>query len=297
MKKLIFIFIILLISNLSFSQNDGSANTGLSFLKDGVGARGLAMGNAYSMLATDALGIFYNPALMNYGGNNVTLAHNISMIDYTASAVGVKYRFGKFGIGLGLLRSGVNDIEVRTTPGALIDKFDSQNLSINLSMSYQIYENISIGVTPKLLYEKIYTDEASGFGLDIGTSYIKNNINFSFVVANIGSMNEMNVDETKLPTLVRFGGAYDYKMKNFNLIFALEGNKVLDGGKLHIHSGIEAGYKNFVFLRAGYMSAYETKNFTAGIGLKYNGLQFDYCFIPYSDALGTGNTFTLGYNF
>jgi hypothetical protein len=297
MKKLIFIFTILILANISFAQNDGPANTGLSFLKDGAGARALAMGNAYSMLASDALGVFYNPALMNCGDNNVSLSHNISMIDYTTTAAAVKYRFGKFGIGLGLLKSGVSDIEVRTTPGAVLDKFDSQNLSVNLAMSYQIYKNISFGVTPKLLYEKIYTDEASGFGFDIGTSYIQENINFSFVIANLGSMNEMNVERTKLPSLVRFGGAYNYKMKNFDLLFALEGNKVLDGGIFHIHSGIEAGYKNFLFLRAGFMSGYETKNFTAGLGLRYKGIMLDYSFIPYSDALGTGNTFTLGYNF
>ena len=91
--------------------------------------------------------------------------------------------------------------------------------------------------------------------------------------------------------------AYNYKLKNFDVLFALEGNKVLDGGKFHIHTGIEAGYKSFVFFRAGFMTGYETKNFTAGIGLKYKGINFDYCFIPYSDALGTGNAFTLGYNF
>ena len=297
MKKLIYICVILIIANISFAQNDGAANTGLTFLKDGVGARALSLGNAYSMLATDAFGVFYNPALMNYGESNVSLSHNISMIDYTATSAAVKYKFGKFGIGLGLLRSGVSDIEVRTTPGEPLDKFDSQNLSVNLAFSYQIYDYISVGFAPKLLYEKIYTDEASGYGFDIGTSYIKNNLNVSFVVANLGSMNEMNAERTKLPSLVRFGGAYNYQMKNFDILFALEGNKVLDGGKFHIHSGIEAGYKNFLFLRAGLMTGYETKNFTAGLGLKYKGINFDYCFIPYSDALGTGNTFTLGYNF
>lgn len=295
-KIILFITIILIAAN-SFAQNDGSANTGLSFLKTGTGARSNAMGEAYSSISDDATSILYNPALMNSGTGNVTLSHNISLIDYKSTFAGTKFIFGKFGVGVGLIRTGVDDIEVRLVPGAPVEKFNSQNLSLNVSAAYQFYENFSVGVTSKLLYEKIYADEASGLGFDIGTAYRKNNLALSFVVANIGSMNELKDVSTKLPTLVRFGGGYIYPVKDFKFIFAAEGFKVLDGGLFHIHSGIEAGYKDFVFLRAGYQTNYENKGISAGIGFSYKGLNIDYAFIPYTNSFGTGNTFTIGYNF
>ncbi|MBN1632966.1 MAG: PorV/PorQ family protein [Ignavibacteria bacterium] len=288
---------IILFATDSSAQNDGSANTGLSFLKTGTGAKSMAMGEAYSSISDDAVSMLYNPALVNRGKSNVTLSHNISMIDYKASFVGSKFIFGKFGVGIGLIRTGVDDIEVRLVPGAPLEKFNSQNLSLNFSAAYQIYENFSVGITSKLLYEKIYIDEASGVGFDFGTLYRKENLALSFVVANIGSVNELKDVSTKLPTLVRFGGGYFYPLKDFNFIFAAEGFKVLDGGKFHIHTGIEAGYKDFIFLRAGYMTNYENKSLSAGLGFRYKGLTIDYGFIPYSNSFGTGNTFSLGYNF
>lgn len=299
MRNIIIIIISVFVFSVSpaFAQNDGSANTGLSFLKSGTGARSLAMGEAYSSVSDDATSVLYNPALVNTGSSNVTVSHNISMLDYKASFAGSKFIFGKFGLGVGLIRAGVDDIEVRMVPGAPLEKFNSQNLSLNVSAAYQIYENFSVGVTSKLLYEKIYVDEASGLGFDIGTAYRKDNLALSFVVANIGSINELKDVSTKLPTLVRFGGGYFYSVKDFSFIFAVEGFKVLDGGLFHIHSGIESGYKDFVFLRAGFMTNYENKSLSAGIGFKYKGLNIDYAFTPYSISFGTGNTFSIGYNF
>ncbi len=45
-----------------FAQNDGAGNTGLAFLKFGVGARAVSMGEAYSSISEDATAYIYNPA-------------------------------------------------------------------------------------------------------------------------------------------------------------------------------------------------------------------------------------------
>jgi hypothetical protein len=62
MKKLI-IIIILLSAGFAAAQNDGAGNTGLSFLKLGVGARSIAMGEAFVSLADDGTAYIYNPAM------------------------------------------------------------------------------------------------------------------------------------------------------------------------------------------------------------------------------------------
>ncbi len=297
MKKIILIYILVLLPIIVSAQNEGSANTGLAFLKTGISARAIAMGDAYSSISEDATSILYNPALINLGENNVTISHNISLVDFTSSFMGTKFVFNKFGIGVGVLRAGVDDIEVRTGPGSPLEKFNSQDITINFGISYNVYENISVGLASKFIYEKIYVDDASGFGFDIGTIYKKDMFSFSFVLANIGSMNEMRSARIKLPTLARFGGSYKYSHKDFNFIGAIEGFKVLEGGKFHIHSGLEAGYKETFFIRVGFQTNYENKNFSAGLGIKYKGIVLDYAFIPYSHSFGTGNTFSIGYNF
>jgi hypothetical protein len=298
MKKYLLISFLILFSLTASAQNDGPANTGLSFLKLGVGARALAMGDAYSSICDDGTAVIYNPARLNSGSdNNVTLMYNSAMQDLTNNFIGAKLKINKFGLGFGLLKSGVSGIEIRSIPGAPIDKFDAQNLSMNVSLCYEIYKNLSIGITSKLIYEKIYLDEASGVGFDIGTNFTRDNLSFSFVLSNLGSVNELRNEATKLPTAVRFGGAYTIRKNNLNFILGLEGYRVMDGGVMHINSGGEVSYKDLLFLRLGYQTAYDNKGITTGIGFRYKSVMMDYAFIPYSDSFGTSNTISLGFNF
>jgi len=298
MFRKIILSVFLLISGYTYSQNDGAGNTGLSFLKTGVGAREISMGEAVSSITDDGTSVYYNPArLFNGANNNVTLMHNASVADYTVDYIGAKVSWTKFAFGIGVHSASVSDIEIRNAPGALIDKFSSRDLSIGLSLAYKINPNISIGVTPKFLYEKIYIDESSGMAFDFGANFTKENINVSFVVANVGSVNEMKNEVTKLPTYVRFGGSYRTGKGNLSYLFGADGFKVMDGGTFHLHTGAEVGYKEIVFLRAGYQTQYENKSFTAGVGLKYKGLNLDYAFVPYKNEFGSSNSFSLGFTF
>lgn len=298
MKKISIIFLFTLCFSSLFAQNDGAGNTGLSFLKLGIGANAIAMGEAFSSVSTDATAIFYNPARLNQGEmNNVTAMYYSGMKDLTTNFIATKIKLNKFGIGIGVLKTSVEGIEVRTIPGNPIDVFDSQDFSLSIGAGYEIYEGISIGITSKLLYEKIFVDESSGYSFDIGTNYSSNNFSASFVLANLGSMNEMKKEIIKLPTSFRLGGSYKFSKNNFSFIFALESFKILDGGLLHINSGLDIGFKNIVFLRVGYQTNYENRSFTSGIGVRYKNFSVDYAFVPLTSGFGTTNAFSLGFNF
>lgn len=73
--------------------------------------------------------------------------------------------------------------------------------------------------------------------------------------------------------------------------------KLLTGGSFHINSGGELGYKEIVFVRVGYQTAYENRGLTTGIGLKYKNFNVDYAYVPYSLDFGNSNTFSLGISF
>lgn len=298
MRKIILILIFAASFSSVFAQNDGAGNTGLAFLKLGIGARSIAMGEAFGSLVDDGTAFIYNPARMNASENgNVTAMFNKTMLDMTTNYVGAKFRIKKLGIGIGLLKTTISDIEVRNTPGEPLEKFSADNFSGGISLSYEVYKSLSVGITGKMLYEKIFIDEASGFGVDIGANYIYNNLSVAAVVSNMGSMNPLRYSETKLPTSLRFGASYVYKKDNLSITGAADAFKVLDGGSFHGHFGAEGGYKDFIFLRAGYQTGYENKGFTAGVGLKYKSLTLDYALQPYSIGFGSGNSLSLGYNF
>ena len=272
----------------------------MSFLKLGAGSRSLAMGEAFSSVALDATAFIYNPARFAVGGNgNVTLMHNFSVQDMSTDFIAAKFPAGKkLAIGLGLFTTGINDIEVRSTPGTALETFDARNFTFGLSLAYNVARHISVGITGKLLYEKIYVDDATGFAADIGTNYAKDNLSLSFVLSNIGSMDYLRNTSSKLPTLMRLGGSYNFNAsKTFSLLAAVDGFKVLSGGSFHLHSGVEGSYKNFLFIRAGYQTGYENKGLTTGLGFRYQAWTIDYAFVPYSDGFGTANAISLGVNF
>jgi len=281
------------------AQNDGTASTGLAFLKFGAGARSIAMGDAFSSVSDDATAFIYNPARLNKGiKNNVTFMHNQSVQDLNTDYIAVKFSVSKkISLGAGFFSSSINDIEIRNIPGAPVDKFDSRNLSTGISMGYLLNPELSLGITGKFLYEKIYVDEASGLAFDLGMNYSKNDYSVSFVILNLGSVNELKNQSTKLPSSVRFGGSYKFGKDKTKFLLSLDGFKVLNGGKFHVNAGGEAGYKDFLFLRLGYQTEYDNKNFTTGIGFKYKTFSLDYAFVPYSNDFGTSNTISLGLNF
>ena len=121
-KKLIvttIIYMSVFFSSDIYSQNDGAANTGLSFLKFGASARAIAMGDAYSSVTEDATAYIYNPARLNFGiKSNLTLMHNGSAQDLYTDYVAIKFPLGeKVAMGVGFFTTSVTDIQIRTATG------------------------------------------------------------------------------------------------------------------------------------------------------------------------------------
>lgn len=301
MKSFLSIFICFFLSSVLFSQNDGSANTGLAFLKLGVSSRSISMGEAVVSNSFDASATHYNPAALFLGnGTNLIFMHSQTSFDVRSEFMAFKLRTkGRFAFGLSLNNTAVNDIEVREIPGEPIGKFNAQNFAFGISAAYMINSFIQVGATGKFLYEKIYVDNASGIAVDFGVLYAKDRLSAGLVFSNLGSMTELRNISTKLPSSIRFGGSYTFELKKLgaNLLISVDGYKVFDGGKFHVYSGGEFSYKNTFFIRAGYQSGYENKNIAAGLGVKYGAFTLDYSFVPYRYSSGLGHTVTLSVNF
>ncbi len=300
LKKFFIILLVLSASNIIFAQNDGAGNTGLSFLKLGVTSRAVSLGEAVVANSTDASATHYNPAALFLGSKvNALFMHNEQVLGMRTEFLAAKVSMKKIAFGLSLNNTSISDIEVREIPGEPLEKFNAQNFALGLSLAYKISENIQVGVTGKFIYEKIYIDNASGFGIDLGGLYIKDKLSVGASVSNIGSMNELRTEASKLPASIRFGASYliDVPKLSGGLRISADGYKVLDGGKIHGNAGLEFAYKEFLSIRAGYQTGYEDRGLTTGLGLKYKALSLDYAFVPYKFSIGSSHTFTLGTSF
>lgn len=285
---------------MALAQNDGAANTGLAFLKLGVTSRAISLGDAVVSYNEDASATFYNPAAMFTGPNvNALFMHNEQVLGIRTEYLAAKVKFNKLAFGVSLNNTSVNDIEIREIPGEPLGTFTAQNFAFGLSAGYRVNNNLSFGLTGKFIYEKIYVDNANGFAFDFGGLYNYNKLSFGLSISNLGSMNELNNESSKLPSSIRGGASYllDLPKINATVRIGIDGYKVMDGGKVHANAGAEFLYKDFLALRVGYQSGYENKNLTTGLGIEYKAFNLDYAFVPYRYSIGSSHTITLGTNF
>jgi hypothetical protein len=292
--------ILILITSTVFAQSAG--NTGLSFLKFGFGARNIAMGDAGASASNDLSALYYNTSRLTlFEMNEAMFMHSSWIQDVTSENFGIKWNMFGLPWAVGLNYTSVSDIEIRTRPGEPDTKFNANYFYGSLSTGFYVRQELSFGGTIKYLYEGLLSDEATGWGFDFGLNY---NLPFkgltvSTVIKNLGSMNALRNEETKLPTDFRLGSAYNFDVESAKLGFVAvaELQTYLDTDDIHFNLGGDVIYDELLALRVGYQSGFEARGFTAGLGLMWGNLRFDYAYLPFSLGLGNANLFSLQFRF
>ena len=299
MKKIL-LFTIISFTTL-FAQSAG--NSGLSFLKLGFGARNIAMGDAGASAAHDVTALFYNPANLagNYD-NQLMLMHNEWIQGVKSEILGAKTVIFGLPVAAGFNVTTINDIQIRTRATTEPDAtFNANYFFGSLSTGFNITSNVAAGFTVKYLYEGLYTDEATGWGFDLGAHYKTDieGLSAVAVVKNLGSMNKLKNEKTKLPTQINIGPAYTFDLPggDFAVTAAAEYLKYTAETGSHLNAGAELVYHKLIALRGGYQSGYESKNFSGGLGLMWGNLNFDYAFSPFQYGLGVGHSISLSFKF
>lgn len=297
MKKLLFV---LLVSTHVFAQSAGKS--GLSFLKIGFGARNIALADNGAVSANDVTAAFYNPAnLKNAFGNEIMILHNEWIGGISSEMGAVRFHISNLPIAIGFISTTVPDIEIREIAGAPLAKFNAHFSSVFTATAFEITPEIFTGLSIKYLYEGIYADEAAGFGFDFGLTYFTpiKNLTTSAAVRNIGSLSKLKNESTKLPAEIRIGSAYNYSWFEYSLdiLPAIEFQKYFSADDLHLNSSVEILYDRLIALRLGYQLFYEAKGLTAGLGINWGGLSFDYALVPFDHSLGAGHIVSLNFRF
>lgn len=298
MRKLIMLFLLMSIG-ISLATNGGGAQTGLAFLKIGVGARSTAMGGAYSAVVSDAYATYWNPAgLLSGSQSNVAFMHNEWIQGMTSEYVALQLQSGNnSGFAFHLYTLSVGDIQVRTIPSENpLQNTDATNLSAGISYARRLTPEWDAGITVKYLFEKIFIETASGGAVDFGLRYHPENssLRFALVLQNMGKMNSLQSEETVLPFIVRVGAMYRVNQLKgpLQLILSTDVEKIrFEDTRIHV--GSELGFHEQVFLRVGYVSGYESRTFSFGAGIRKSAFRFNYSLTPFKDDLNTGHRFSL----
>jgi hypothetical protein len=284
-----------------YAGNGGYAG---AFLRFGIGARQLAMGNSFVAVADDGFSAFYNSAGLSFLEYKQFISNYSFMtldrsLNYIGFAMPLKPTAG---FSIGWLNADVDEIDGRDFDGNPTGNFSSSENAFYFSFSNKLLSNFSFGIGGKVLLHTLPETSAKGFGFDAGIIYKPFN-NFSVglqlkdiltkLTWNTQSVYEKGsttVDE--FPMISKLGIAYKYDW----LIVSIEGEQGYHSNKKYqserkFRIGAEASAKG-VALRAGL----DNLNFTLGAGLEFSIWKFksklDYAFLLGEVDEGSSNIFS-----
>lgn len=297
MKKSSLVLLMTICSNSLFAQG---ISTSSSQLKIPVDARSAALGEANIADAGQVSSWLLNPSNLYTRGNLTVALTHAQWIQDTQSeflAAQIPMSFGT--IGLAVSTNSVPGIEVREIPGPAIGTFSARFAALQVGFATDAVQNLSLGLSAKYLYEKLYTDDATGFGIDVGLLYHTpiTGLQAAFAVTNAGSLEQFRRERSDLPTILRGGATYSCSLDDFAFSASAAFTNNLQYTENHLLGSLETTYNNRVSVRVGYASGYDSRGVTAGLGLRYDFLQFNYAFVPFSLGLGDAHLFSLGFQF
>jgi hypothetical protein len=299
----------LLLVFLAFIRTDGysqAGNSGLAFLKLGVGGRGVAMGDAMSASVQGAPATYYNPAGLLSSSDTCSsvqlmFTHKEWVQDTRAEFLGGAVRISdNHALGISINSTTTSDIEIRTRPGPADGTFTARDFSAGLSYAYGFSDNLQLGTTLKFLYEKIFVDETTGFAVDFGAQYRPpvEHLVIGFMLANLGGTKDLRNEAIKLPALLRIGPAYAVPVESAQSVVTVGADfvRIFPEHRNYLDLGGEFFFNHVVAGRAGYQFGSEGRGLSAGIGLQYGIFIVDYAYAPLSSDLGNTHTISLALN-
>jgi len=282
------------------------------FLKVASGARGAALGEAFSAAVDDAAAMDWNPAgLIKIKKQSLVLMHSPylagSYADFFAYAKNAG-EIGSWGMALKYMNYGA----VKRTDAAGVGMGDFTPYDMAAAVGFATYitgfnkdpeERFTLGATGKLVRSKLLSSDNT-VSADIGILFpllFDNRFQLAMTAQNVMGTLRYDKFEDPLPLILRLGGATrlgEHFLITSDVVAARDNYPFLAmGGEFKAGLGKSAD----LFLRSGFNTRAVTdlsgfRNLTFGAGFRYDAYSIDYSFSPFGE-LGTVHRISAGMNF
>jgi hypothetical protein len=303
-KKILIIIVslgLLLLPALLTAKPFGKVGTAaLQFLKLGVDARAIGMGEAYTSVTDDVSSVYWNPAGL------APAYENQAFFSHTNWPAGIMHEFaaGTYTTGVStfavygsVLHMDKIDITDEDTFGPTGEQFTNSSMAFGFDYAQQFTNKFSAGLGIKYLRENLYEFSINSYALDLGSMYNTGwkNIKIGMALRNFGPDIRYRVDDdedgaydedpydlfdndgdgltdedgpeldSKIPMSFSLGVSGDImRTETSHWIASLQLDNVIDRMETW-NLGTEYKMGN-LFLRAGYQINYDTNGFSAGVG-------------------------------
>jgi len=195
---------------------------GNDFLSTGGGARALAMGGAFTAVADDATGGFWNPAgLRRTQRLTAAFMHSERFngaVQYDYAAAAWRPETSDMVFGLSFFRQGVDGIRNTlnawdrdrdrpvNNPGDAITEYTAADMALMASVAAPLNEHLTWGANLKLIHRKTGPfAQAWGYSIDLGTLYRHGSWRFGLTAVDLTTLLTFwSVDASELEPLRDF---------------------------------------------------------------------------------------------
>ncbi|BBM70715.1 hypothetical protein RmaAA213_25610 [Rhodothermus marinus] len=290
------------------AQKVGS--TSMQFLKVMPSARGTAVGEAYSVWASGAEAVFWNPGgLADVGRHEFSLTYVDWLFDARQGAFAYALSLGNFGalglqiqyVDFGVFEETTNELPYiidPERPGMTGRTFRPYGYLVGISYGRYLTDRFSLGLSAKYAYESLFSEKtvenvmirqgvydnvktwASGILFDFGLRYNTGfrTVQIASAVQNFGPDVRYAVESYPVPLLFRVGIAAHL----WGPVGLLQGGQETHRLRAafdifhpndyaqQFHMGFEYEFMNILALRGGYKFNYDSDGLTLGAGLNYS---------------------------
>lgn len=275
------------------TQAGSNAGTAGAFLRMGLGARALSMGDVGVAIPASGFGIYYNPASLPYlekrtlltTYNYLSLDRHFNFVGFASPLIPPTAETGRTlsaGIGVGWINAGPGELDGRDSDGNPIGTFKNSENAFYFSFALRLAERLAIGFSPKILYNSFpdLTEKealsATRLGFDagilvnpwrqlyLGAQARHINAQYRWDTSTIwGDDGTTRTD--KFPQIYRFGAAY---FCNSGLLLAAEFETSSEDDN-QIHAGAEYTFKTSGPYEFALRGGYDDEDLAFGLGFGF----------------------------
>jgi hypothetical protein len=244
-----------------------------------------AMGSTAASSLDPLTALWVNPAALAFSAGQIGATHidwiGDTRMEQLALALGGTRRV-RLGLSSHLVTT--DDIQSRTGPTAPLGDFEVRDFGFGMSAAMELGPSWALGLTARFLRQQVFTDDASTIGFDVGVMWLQSSrLRLGASVNNLGSsLSWGDILSVPLPRSFRAGGSFKI---GSTLMVAGDVWSIRDRDARGT-VGVEWQPTPVLLIRSGYLAGSDSRNISAGFGLNWREIGFDYAIVPLSNDLG-----------